>query len=432
MALIVVYDKGAVSPLDIVSKISVPLIVVLADTDHARRMRPLFEESCLAVYDLADAGLVAALARHQPTGIQTYSEPMLRATSGLAAALGLPFHDADVVMALTRKDAQRQRLRAAGVDATVSMTLTDICEWDSIVARIKLPVVIKPASGVASRNTLLVQDADTGRALLGPIIDQEGTVVVEEYLSGAAVSAPWGDYVSVETVVCDSDIRHLAVTGKLRLAAPFRETGQFWPCRLDASTHADVLHLASEAIKALNVATGILHTEIKLTAAGPRIIEVNGRVGGLIPELASHAAGIDLVDVGAQLACGADIRLPAVVPDRVYLQFHTPAPIEAGTVTSVCRRADVSDIPGVVGYTELVRRGDTVGGYGTHELNVVSAEAADHDALEPIVDMIMDRVVYGFDFNGRRVARSARDLVGSGITELSNEKAEHCYVILDR
>ncbi|MFL6111138.1 MAG: acetyl-CoA carboxylase biotin carboxylase subunit family protein [Catenulispora sp.] len=410
MALVVVYDKGAVSPFDIVGKVSVPLIVVLADTVHARRMRPLFAESCLAVYDLADDDLVARVGRHRPAGILTYSEPMLPATSALAAALGLPFHDAAVVRLLTRKDAQRQRLREAGVDATVSVTLTDAGEWDAAVARIGLPVVVKPAAGVSSRNTVLVRDAAAGRALVGPIIDQEGTVVVEEYLSGVSTPAPWGDYVSVETVVRDGEPRHLAVTGKLRLAAPFRETGQFWPCRLDTSTHAEVLTLADRAVKALDVMSGILHTEIKLTAAGPRLIEVNGRVGGFIPELAAQAAGIDLVNVGARLACGADVRLPAVVPDRVCLQFTTPAPVEAGLVTAVCRRAALGDIPGLVGYTELVRRGDAVGGYGTQDLNLVSAQAADHDALEPIIDMILDRVVYEFDLQGRRVTLSARDL----------------------
>jgi len=411
MTLVVVYDKGAVSPFDIVGRASVPLIVVLADTAHARRMRPLFAESCLAVYDLADGDLAAAVSRHRPVGIQTYSEPMLPATSALAEALGLAFHDADVVTLLTRKDAQRRRLREAGVDPTVSVTLTDIGGWDAAVARTGLPAVVKPASGVSSRNTLLVRDAAAGRALVGPIIDQEGTVVVEEYLSGMSVPEPWGDYVSVESVVQGGEPHHLAVTGKLRLAAPFREIGQFWPCRLDTVTHAEVLALTDAAVKALGVVSGILHTEVKLTPAGPRIIEVNGRVGGYVPELAGLAAGIDLIEVGTRLACGADVRLPAVAPDRVFLQFTTPAPVEAGVVASVCRRADLGDLPGLVGYAELVRPGDAVGGYGTQDLNLVSVEAADHDALEPVIDMILDRVVYGFELDGRRVTRSARELV---------------------
>jgi biotin carboxylase len=411
LSLVVIYDEGAVSPLDILQKVSGRLVVVLAASEHAQRIRALFAESCLAVHDLADGDLVAKLGRHRLTGIQTFSEPMLPATSALATALGLPFHDATVVKLLTSKDAQRQRLRDAGVDKTVSLTLTDAGEWEAAVTRIGLPVVVKPARGVSSRNTVLVDDVDTGRALIGPILDEEGTLVVEEYLSGIAVPEPWGDYVSVETVVQHGDVRHVAVTGKLRLAPPFRECGQFWPARLDPAVRSDVLALTDGAVKSLNVVSGILHTEIKLTPAGPRIIEVNGRVGGFIPELADHAAGIDLVDVGARIACGERVELAPVEPDRVYFQFTTPAPVEAGVVTAVCRKADLADIPGLVDYTPLVRRGDSVGGFGTKDLNLLSVEAADHDALVPVIDMIMDRIEFEFELDGRRIVRSARDLV---------------------
>ena len=411
MPLIVVHDQGAVSPIDILQRVSVPLIVVLADSAHARRMRPLFGEACVAVYDLADGDLVAKLGRHRPAGVQTFSEPMLPATSALGEALGLPFHDAAVVAALTRKDVQRRVLRDAGVDRTTSLRLTDVGEWEAAVARVGLPVVVKPTCGVSSRNTVLIDDLNAGRALVGPILDAEGVVVVEEYLSGAAVPEPWGDYVSVETVVQHGDVRHLAVTGKLRLAAPFRECGQFWPARMGAAERAEVLALADDAVKALGVASGILHTEIKLTQAGPRIIEVNGRVGGYIPELARQAAGIDLVDVGARIACGEHVELPHVDPDGVHFQFTTPAPVEAGVVTAVCRKADLAGIPGLVSYAPLVRRGDAVGGFGTQDLNLLSVDAADHDALVPIIDMIMDQSAFEFEFNGRPAVRSARDLV---------------------
>jgi hypothetical protein len=411
MSLVVVYDKGAVSPIDIVQRVSVSLIVVLAASEHAQRMRPLFAESCRAVYDLADGNLVPKLGRHRLSGIQTFSESMLPATSTLATALGLPFHDATVVELLTSKDAQRRRLRDSGVDRTASLTLTDAGGWDAAVARIGLPVVVKPTIGVSSRNTVLVEDLDTGREIIGAILDEERTVLVEEYLSGIAVPEPWGDYVSVETVVQHGDVRHLAVTGKLRLAPPFRECGQFWPAKLDPAVHSDVLALADGAVKSMDVVSGILHTEIKLTLTGPRIIEVNGRVGGFIPELAGHAAGVDLVDVGARIACGKRVELPPVEPDRVFLQFTTPAPVETGVVTAVCRKSDLADIPGLVGYTPLVRRGDAVGGFATLDLNLVLVEAPDHDALEPVIDLIMDRIEFEFEFNGRRVARSARDLV---------------------
>ena len=52
-----------------------------------------------------------------------------------------------------------------------------------------------------------------------------------------------------------------------------------------------MLDIASMAIKALGVRVGFLHTEIKLTPDGPRIIEVNGRLGGSVAEMAKACHG---------------------------------------------------------------------------------------------------------------------------------------------
>ena len=51
-----------------------------------------------------------------------------------------------------------------------------------------------------------------------------------------------------------------------------------------------MLQLAT-GIEALGVSTGCLHTEVKFTPDGPEIIEVNGRVGGGVPEMLERAAG---------------------------------------------------------------------------------------------------------------------------------------------
>ncbi|WP_424186828.1 ATP-grasp domain-containing protein [Actinokineospora sp. G85] len=410
MPLVVVYDQGAVSPTDVLAGVGRPLVVVLAATEHAQRVRPLFAETW-PVYDLADPGLVEHLRGHAPSGVQTFSEPMLGPTSALAGALGLPFHDAATVTLLTSKKAQRQRLRDAGVDKTASVPLDDPALWDEVVAQVGLPVVVKPVVGVSSRNTVLVHDLEEGRALVAAILRDEGAVVVEEYLRGVEVADPWGDYVSVESVAQDGRVRHLAVTGKLRLAPPFRECGQFWPARLPAAEIAEIEQLATRAITALGVQSGILHTEVKLTGAGPRVIEVNGRAGGYIPDLARHAAGIDLVGVGADLALGRRVELPPVAPDRVHLQFTTPAPVERAVVTGVCRAADVAGVPGLVRYTSLVRRGATVGGFGTQDLDLVSVVADDHGSLAAAVAELVDAITYRFEIDGQAVTRSARELI---------------------
>ncbi|SDG70158.1 cysteine synthase A/argininosuccinate lyase [Lentzea fradiae] len=64
----------------------------------------------------------------------------------------------------------------------------------------------------------------------------------------------------------------------------------------------------------LDVAWGATHTELRLGAAGPAIIEVNPRLaGGMIPRLVHHALGVDLVGGVVGRAVG---HLVDIVPRR--------------------------------------------------------------------------------------------------------------------
>ena len=49
---------------------------------------------------------------------------------------------------------------------------------------------------------------------------------------------------------------------------------------------------------------GLTHTELKLTASGPRIIEINGRLTGHMNLTTRSTLGIDLVRLGGLLALG--------------------------------------------------------------------------------------------------------------------------------
>ena len=89
-------------------------------------------------------------------------------------------------------------------------------------------------------------------------------------------------------------ISHLALTGRFPLAENFRETGFFIPAALDEAEQDEVLRAGHGGHRGARGHVGCLHTEIKFTPDGPRIIEVNGRVGGGVPEMIERAAGIPL------------------------------------------------------------------------------------------------------------------------------------------
>lgn len=57
--------------------------------------------------------------------------------------------------------------------------------------------------------------------------------------------------------------------------------------------------------RALGMDNTVTHTELRLTAAGPRVVELKGRSGGgLIPYLGALATGVDLAVAAADVAVG--------------------------------------------------------------------------------------------------------------------------------
>ena len=114
--------------------------------------------------------------------------------------------------------------------------------------------------------------------------------------------------------MADGAISHLALTGRFPPAGNFRETGFFIPAALDAGSRSAVLDLATRAIDALGVRTGCLHTEVKFTPEGPRIIEVNGRLGGGVPEMLERAAGVGLLDLTLRVALGEPVSVDGPWP----------------------------------------------------------------------------------------------------------------------
>lgn len=94
--------------------------------------------------------------------------------------------------------------------------------------------------------------------------------------------------------------------------------------------------LATRAIEALGVRTGCLHTEVKFTPEGPRIIEVNGRVGGGVPEMLERAAGISLLELTLRVALGEPVSVDGpVVTERIGYRFFLQPPSVSATVTAI-------------------------------------------------------------------------------------------------
>ncbi|WP_028193305.1 ATP-grasp domain-containing protein [Salinispora pacifica] len=403
--LLVPYDKGAVHPAEIARALGDIAEVVFAvpDSPHARRLEPVMAAlGCtmpLSQQRESDRRAAKALGLD---GVVTFSERMIRSAGWIAADLGLPGPGAEAAEAVTDKGRQRDLLRARGVDTTRSVVVACGSDWDAAVAAVGLPAVLKPARGGGSRETHPVADAEQGRRLFARLQRSDEVFVLEELLPGADCG-PFGNYVSLESLVLAGTPHHVAVTGKFPLAAPFREVGQFWPAPLKPADMDAVLGLTTAALQALGFETGVTHTELKLTPSGPRIIEVNGRLGGHISELARRAAGMDVVRVAGLAALG-EASPPRPVPTcgPVHWQYNNPTPRDACEFVGVNGWREALGVEGVSVYTPYLRPGTRLpGGVMTEPLDLVGGEAADYDEMFTQLVEVGRRLSYSFKFADR-------------------------------
>ena len=284
---------------------------------------------------LVDLALSSA-HRHRVDGVVTFSEATLETAADVAERLGLPGHSPASVRLMQNKHDQRVALRDAGVAVPPFTTVRAEADLTSALDQVPLPAVFKPVYGAGSFLTVRVDAADDLRRAFARAMDQYAAhplfrsrppdFVLEGLLTGGGewhADQRWGDYVSVESVVHGGAPVHYTVTDKLPLATGFIETGDLAPSVLPADRQDEVTKVVTQALQAVGARDGLTHVEVKLTADGPRVLEVNGRVGGPLDYLVSAASDLSLVREAAKVALG---RAPQPRADFIrHALYATPA-----------------------------------------------------------------------------------------------------------
>jgi biotin carboxylase len=354
-------------------------------TDLLNRFGPVVDIGGLSVAEI----LGELTTPYTPDGIVTYLDANMPTFAKVGEALGLPFHSSPTAHALTDKAEQRRVMKEAGLVTPECLRIAPgmgETELAQIASGVHWPAVLKPRSAQGSRYTFFVKDEYELRDYLDALGPGRPDMVLETYLADdpSRRDAPFADYVSVESVVAQGVVSHVATTGRFPLAENFRETGFFIPAALTTVDQGSVLDLASRAIESLGVTTGCLHTEIKFTPDGPRVIEVNGRVGGGVPEMLNRAAGVPLVELTLRIALGEAVAIEGPVPtQRVGYRFFLQPPPLSATVAAINGMDVVSEHPGVDAITVHQGPGavlDWKDGSRNHIMAVVGA-AQDYDEL---------------------------------------------------
>jgi predicted ATP-grasp superfamily ATP-dependent carboligase len=372
--VVVVYNSASLNPMvlaEAASQASCRLTWVIDGSDSlmaplVRLLRRLGDVVDSAGLD-AD-GVAETLAPLAPGGITTFAEECMPLTAAISRELSLVYHSGLTAERLADKYLQRLALRSAGVPgAAVWEVPASSNELPALLAQLNFPVVVKPRRGTSSLAVARADDARGLSELLLRFEEIDGGLLVEEYLQGRGSSDPFADDLAAELMVQRGHVFRLATTGKFPHAPPFRGRGCFLPSHVDPSTEADVFAAAEAAVHALGIKDGFVNVDLKLTPEGPRVVEVNGRLGGNVQLLMELAGGPAILPWIFRLALGHDMTAEPAF--RRVLEGPWPrigyfawiqSPMSATRLSDAHGIDEVAKLPHVSSVVRNKRQGDSV------------------------------------------------------------------------
>ncbi|WP_073912536.1 ATP-grasp domain-containing protein [Streptomyces sp. CB00455] len=306
------------------------------------------------------------------------------AAGALAAAraneeLGLPGTPSAAVTALMDKAALRARSNTLHPRRPVSFARCGRAETLPFIATlIGYPCVVKPRAGADGEGVRLVLDEAGARALAG-CYPEVTDLLVEEYLEGPELGV---------ASLSRAGRHHILGWTRRRAGPGLTATGHDLPVALSPATAQDVRALVRDVLDLAGHHDGPSHTEVVLTAHGPRLIEAHARPGAEeIGRLLRTALGTDVLALA--LAAGLGLPGPARHPRTAhaglrYVDFPPGCRLDGVHPGLAAARA----VPGVVRVQLQIPPGATVRRAPTGALHhaYVLAAAATPGSLSRALD----------------------------------------------
>ena len=282
-------------------------------------------EAWLAAPVVGDAdqdaqAVLDALAAHgvRPDGVLTFWEDSVCVASRVAAALGLPGNPSEAVDAARSKLRTRELSTRLGLPTPRAQRVRSLDELFAAATVVGFPAVVKPEFGASAMGCIRVDDLESlpgvyslVRSVVGPehdtIFRAGNDLLLEEYLDGVEFD--------VDLVMHEGRCVFSSVSQNWPTAEPsLQETGLHCPADHDRRAVRHLVELCVQTVQAFGLGIGVLHVEGKCTSRGPRVIEVNARMGGTrIHEIVEAVWGVDLVEAQLRSCLGLS---PAAKPSR--------------------------------------------------------------------------------------------------------------------
>ncbi|XP_059119390.1 carnosine synthase 1 isoform X2 [Peromyscus eremicus] len=288
--------------------------------------------------DEENAQLLAELVRTRNLkldGCFSFWDDCLVLTALLCRELGLPCSPpAAMCLAKQKSRTQLHLLRCQGppwpatsLHAVACCPLESEADVERAIHQVPLPGVMKLEFGSGAVGVQLVKD--------GPQCHEHFSRILHD-LQGEAdhpgIGLGWGNAMLLMEFVegTEHDVDLVVFGGRLLAAfvsdngptrlPGFTETAACMPTGLAPEQEAQMVQAAFRCCLGCGLLDGVFNVELKMTGAGPKLIEINPRMGGFyLRDWILELYGVDLLLASTMVACGLQPALPAHPRARGYL-----------------------------------------------------------------------------------------------------------------
>lgn len=290
------------------------IVVPRLNLDHSEEAEQAHCEDILR--QLARKGL-------RPDGVLTVWEECTVLAAMLAERLGLRGNPvAAQRRAKSKLETYRTLLDGKAVADTLTVPFVDLgapADVHSASARsIRYPAIVKWHYGAGSLGTFAVSSPAEAEQAVGRVMDLLSDPVASSQRY-AGVCFAFGsrrsgvllmDYIEgsehdVDLLLFDGQLIDAVVTDNASIPPNCAETCALMPSALPAGQQARLIAAAHQACLSLGLANGAVNVELMLSPQGPKVIEVNGRMGGVyISAWMKEIWSFDLPAAALMIACG--------------------------------------------------------------------------------------------------------------------------------
>ena len=336
--------------------------------------------------------VLEAAKRHGIHGVMTLASDMpMRTVAAVAKEMGLVGITEDTALKATNKAAMRQALQDHGVPIPRFFKVSNKEQYRQAVAQMPSAFVVKPADNSGSRGIIKVEDpanaADVEAAYgYSRAFSRGGDVVVEEYMRGTEVS--------VETLTVDGVCHVIQITDKITTGAPyFVEMGHTQPTVHAPDVAEQIRQVTIAANRAIGIQNGPSHTEIMVTADGPKVVELGARLGGdcITTHLVPLSTGVDMVECCIRIALGQTPDLHPRFQKGSAIRYFSQT---SGVVKAITGLEVARSMPGVQQISVVHGVGETVEQIrsSSHRLGFVIAQGQDASAAVAACQSAMEKI----------------------------------------